>query len=423
MPVLKVPTHLYSHQRAFLEKVFADREPKAGRPTSRWYVVKAFRQSAGKTHCLENLIILVAVTSPDSVSLFLEPTNSQCSKVAEETWKACRSLGARLSTQTNTIRFPNGSMILFKSGESDPTVIRGYTVKRGGTLVVDEAGFIKEEYFNTLFPVVQKHKAQVILASTPDMQSGTFYEMYMRGLDKSQNKVTSFNWSEYVHEMFTEEELEFYRSIYSTRRFTTEVLGEFPSSDGQVFKKIDKAIRPLEHGEEVDLVSIDWGSGQGKDYTAIVRWNREKEVIGIDCWNELSPVEQIEKLRDLILNWRPRKVLVEQNSIGQIYLDMLKKEVGRYVRVDGFQTNNNSKNRIIDNLSAAFEHERIRLPENDELKHELAVYEEQVTKTGLRTYNAQKGSHDDIVMALAIGWDELDKSAHYSFSVYSNYRR
>src|SRR5574344_1504277 len=83
MPVLKVPTHLYSHQRAFLEKVFADREPKAGRPTSRWYVVKAFRQSAGKTHCLENLIILVAVTSPDSVSLFLEQKVMQAINGAE----------------------------------------------------------------------------------------------------------------------------------------------------------------------------------------------------------------------------------------------------------------------------------------------------------------------------------------------------
>src|SRR5574344_2034832 len=96
MPVLKVPTHLYSHQRAFLEKVFADREPKAGRPTSRWYVVKAFRQSAGKTHCLENLIILVAVTSPDSVSLFLEPTNRQCRKVPKDTLKPCTSFGPTL---------------------------------------------------------------------------------------------------------------------------------------------------------------------------------------------------------------------------------------------------------------------------------------------------------------------------------------
>src|SRR5574344_10587 len=403
---LKVPSYLYRHQKDLIKTVLEEKE-------GRWYVVKAFRQSAGKTFSLENLIIFVAVTRPGSVSIMIEPTNSQCSKVAEETAKAATGLDVRFNGSSNILRFPNGSMILFKSGEADTATVRGYTAKKGGVVVVDEAGFIKDEYFNVLFPVVQKHKAVLVLASTPDNQSGTFYNLYMRGIQKDP-KIVAMNWSVYLNDMFTTEELNFYKSVYSSRRYTTEVLGEFPENDGQVFKNIDKAVRELEHGDEVYLVSIDWGSGQGKDYTAVVWWNREGEAIQVDFYNELSPVEQIEKLASQIRESKPWKVVVEQNSIGAVYLDMLRREVSGVSKVEGFVTDNKSKNRIIDNLAAGFEHGKVRVPRNDELMYELRSYEEQVTKSGLRTYNGANGVHDDLVMALAIGYDQFKSRSSYS---------
>lgn len=412
--VVKVPEYLYHHQRDLIKAVLeADK--------GRWFVVKAFRQNAGKTFSLQNLIIFIALTRPESVSIFIEPTNAQCAKVAEETAKAAVGVGVRFNGSTNTLRFQNGSMVLFKSGESDPATVRGYTAKKGGIVIVDEASFIKDEYFNTLFPVVQKFKATLVLASTPDNQAGTFYNLYKKGENEqsTQNRVQSINWSKYLHEMFTEEELEFYRSIYSARRFRTEVLGEFSDSDGEVFKKVDKAVRDgIDLYGRIDLVSVDWGSGQGKDYTAVCYWNEKKELIKLDYFNELSPVEQIEKLTSQWNEIRPRKVIVEQNSIGAVYLDMIKRGSNGY-RVEGFQTDNRSKNRIIDKLAAGFEHELIHMPKHEELIHELACYEEQTTKSGQRTYNARVGAHDDLVMAMAIGWDELNpERGHYSVRVH-----
>ena len=48
---------------------------------------------AGKTFALENLVLAVALTRPGSVSIFVEPSNNQCSKAGSETYAAVAHLG------------------------------------------------------------------------------------------------------------------------------------------------------------------------------------------------------------------------------------------------------------------------------------------------------------------------------------------
>ena len=64
MRTLKVPEFLYQHQRDLIRTVLEDKEGK-------WFVVKSFRQLSGKTTALENLILIVALTRPGTVSLFV----------------------------------------------------------------------------------------------------------------------------------------------------------------------------------------------------------------------------------------------------------------------------------------------------------------------------------------------------------------
>lgn len=67
-------------------------------------------------------------------------------------------------------------------------------------------------------------------------------------------------------------------------------------------------------------------------------------------------------------------------------------------------TDNESKNKIINNLQLLIENKAVRLIDDFELKNELAMYQLEQTRTGKTTYNAQKGSHDDLVIATAIAF-------------------
>ena len=402
---LKVPGFLYTHQKDLIKTVLEDKEGK-------WFIVKSFRQLSGKTTALENLILIVALTRPGSVSLFVEPSNNQCSKVGSETYSAVAHLDARFNGSSNILTFPNGSKIYFRSSEADTKTIRGYTIKNGGILIVDEAGFVSDEYYNTLFPIIQKNKASMVLASTPDRMSGVFYNFYERG-QKNDLKIVSINWSQYLHNFYTEEELEFYRSIYSARRFRTEILGEFTVDGGSVFTNFDKCIgKPKD--KKVHLISVDWGAG-GKDYTAVTFWNKDKEVIELKYFNDLTPGDQIQYLEKRIREDKPEHVIVESNSIGSVYYDMLKKS---FPSIEKFSTSNSSKCDIVDRLQSGFEHQEIVIPDDEELLRELRGFEEQTTKSGLRTYNCPPPLHDDLVMSLAIGYWRLSKKrGQYSISV------
>lgn len=398
---VNVPGHLYPWQRDLLKRILE------GEP-GKWYVVKAFRQNCGKTHALENLIILLAFIHPKSVSLFIEPSNSQASKVGAETYAAVAHLGVRYNASSNIMLFPNGSRVYFKSSEADPKTIRGYTARKGGVVVVDEGAFVGEEYFNALFPVVQKHKASLILASTPDRTTGTFYELYEKGKENDQDKIVSINWSKYLDVAFTEEELKFYKEVYSSRRYRTEVLGEFDLEGGSVFQGFDKCIG-IPEDRKVELVSIDWGVG-GSDYTAVVFWNKNKEVVDLKYFNNLTPVEQVKFIVGWIKECNPKKVIVESNSIGNVYYDMLKRDLQGLVNLEKFNTSNSSKCEIVDRLQAGFEHKSIMIPDDEELLKELRSFEETSTKSGLRTYSCPPPVHDDLVMALAIGYWRLNKN-------------
>ena len=408
MRVLKVPDFLYPHQRDLIKTVLEDREGK-------WFVVKSFRQLSGKSTCLENLVLIVALTRPKSVSVFIEPSNNQCSKVAGECYDVSCHLGCKFNSSTNILSFPNGSKIYFKSSEADTRTIRGYTVKRGGMLIVDEAQYVADEYYNALFPVVQKHKATMVLASTPDRQSGTFYNLYTRGLENDL-KIVSLNWSQYLEKYYSQEELDFYKSVYSRRRFRTEVLGEFDISSGQVFTNLENCILDKPSDSKELYCGIDWSSGSGKDYTVITILNDKREVVLIRAFNDIAPMDQVDYIARLLQEYPCRRVLVEGNSIGSVFFDALKRKVSR---IQKFNTSNDSKCRIVDQLVAHFEQEKIKIPYNEELLAQLRGFEEQTTKSGLRTYSCPPPLHDDFVMSLCIALEAATSNkGNYSIALF-----
>jgi hypothetical protein len=78
-----------------------------------------------------------------------------------------------VSRTKNRIEFSNGSKILFTAFTEN--ALRGLTIN---TLIVDNAAYISHSVFANCMPVLASTNTKVILASTPNMAEGPFYELW-----------------------------------------------------------------------------------------------------------------------------------------------------------------------------------------------------------------------------------------------------
>ena len=389
---------LYSWQKDTLDLIEAN--------PGKWFIIKSVRQKSGKTYLLENLLIKTALEKPGSKSFMISPTNAQNLRIFTEISRATIDLLRKANGSSMLIEFRNGSVIQFRSGESGDS-LRGYTVKRGGILAIDEGAFLSREVYEIVMPLVSKEGCTLVVASTPDSMDGMYYSLWSR-----EDGVIRINWSDYINQMYSKEELDFYRSVYSDRRFRTEILGEFAVGEGTVFSGIANCVSPVELIQKGNLVAgIDFGSGNLQDSTVITFIDEDLQVIAQYDTNDKPPMEQIDWLARLLLDYRPVRVLAEKNELGSVYFDALKQKCPI---VTPWITTNDSKTAIVDDLAAHIEKGRIKFqPQCEKLLEQLQVYKETQSSTGKRVFNAPPGKHDDFVISTALAL-RARKSGRYS---------
>lgn len=389
---------LYSWQKDTLDLIEAN--------PGKWFIIKSVRQKSGKTYLLENLLIKTALEKPGSKSFMISPTNAQNLRIFTEISRATIDLLRKANGSSMLIEFRNGSVIQFRSGESGDS-LRGYTVKRGGILAIDEGAFLSREVYEIVMPLVSKEGCTLVIASTPDSMDGMYYSLWSR-----EDGVIRINWSDYIDQMYSKEELDFYRSVYSDRRFRTEILGEFAVGEGTVFSGIANCVSPVELTQQGNLVAgIDFGSGNLQDSTVITFIDEDLQVIAQCDTNDKPPMEQIDWLARLLLDYKPVRVLAEKNGLGSVYFDALKQKCPI---VTPWITTNDSKTAIVDDLAAHIEKGRIKFqPKCEKLLEQLQVYKETQSSTGKRVFNAPPGKHDDFVISTALAL-KARKSGRYS---------
>lgn len=377
------------------------------------YVVKSKRQ-VGKSILAITVLLYFAFRSK-SVSTCVEPTLSQSRRVFKQIVNACGGDGSKLIKSANatllTLEFVNGSEIIFKSAEQEEA-LRGMTVKKG-VLIIDEAAFIKDDIFEILYPVVDACHAPVMLLSTPLFMSGEYYKKYMEGL--KQGFVKSYDWSQYDTSVFlSPEKLEYYRTTVSPLKFKSEYLGEFIAEGSYVFGDISKCTSGFSSKQPV-WGGIDWSVGKDGDYSVLTMLDEDGNVTDLYAYKDFTPTQLVAKFGEDIRNKSSLKcVQVETNSIGDVYLDFLKKEVRKGL-IKGFTTTNDSKRRIIEALIAAFQQGKVQVPNEPELIRQLQHYNVEKTPTGKVTYNGADGVHDDYVLSLAFAYDVYKNNNNKNF--------
>ena len=394
---------LHKHQRVVYDAVIGDNG------AGDIYVVKSKRQ-CGKSFVASLILIYFSLNKKDTISMIVEPTLNQSRRIFKDIVKMLDGSGIIKNANQSllSIDFINGSEIIFKSAEQYDA-IRGYSVS--GILIVDEGAFIVDDVYEILFPVRDAHNSPMLVISTPLFCDGYFYRLFTSTNSKS------YDWCDYDTSMFlSDEKLEQYRNTLSELKFRSEYLGQFITDGGYVFRNITNCVLSdsIVKGEPV-VCGIDWAVGNDGDDTVLSLLDANANAVDFIRINNMSPVEQIDTIVNKLNTIQSlKKVVVEQNSIGNVYFDMLKHKYSRHSIITKFNTTNESKRRIIEQLATAFQNESVHIPNDRELINQLQHYAVEKTAKGY-TYNGQ-GAHDDYVMSLAMAYDALTAKSAYCVS-------
>ena len=384
-------------------------------PRNKWFVIKAKRQ-VGKSICLEGLLIAASLKKPGSFSLFVSPVMQQARKVYNDVNRIAYSIIRSANGSNLELTFINGSVVKFGSAQQADS-LRGFTVKNSGLLVVDEAAFCSDDvFYQILVPTTNVFKSDIFIVSTPKFKRGFFYNLWIKGLEEG-GKVISVDWNNYDTSKFLPSEtLELYRQEMPRLAFQSEFLAEFIDGEGSVFTDFKRCFGNYTLQTTLDtVIGVDWGTGTGNDNTVLTVGQLKDGKIGISeqvVFNDKNAKETISEIVKLCNRLKDRgiqniEVVVEKNSIGNVYGQLLIDALPESIQFTYFNTSNRSKDRIVKQLITCFENDRIVLPNDQKLTTELALYQCTISSTGQPVYNAPSGQHDDRVMSLCFTVDRF----------------
>lgn len=359
---------------------------------------------AGKTYLSTHLILETACAGYPAA--WFVPDY----KVAIEAWRdivrPVRHVATKINATERRIELPNGGVIEVWTLENEDAG-RGRKYKR---VVVDEAAMaprLKEAWENAIRPTLTDLQGDAWFPSTPKGLN-YFYDLFQRGLDPEQSEWKSWQLPSSVNPFLPESEIEAIRLELPELAYKQEILAEFLSGDGAVFRNVDACLTAgptttLEHEGHYLVAGVDWA--RQHDFTAIsvICCDCEREVY-LDRFNQIGWDFQRARLLSTVEAWGIRDVLVETNSIGSPNLEALYYAAPKGVTVHGFETTSKSKPKLIQSLALAFERSRLRWLPDPVARHELIAYEATVTESGYVRYGAPEGGWDDTVIARALAY-------------------
>ena len=367
------------------------------------FLVARWSRQCGKT-VFSEIMMIEYLCIPHTFNAYISPTFAQGKKVFAELTQLLDGTGIIKKSNAADLKIESvyGATLKFFSMES-PTSIRGNTVS--GILVMDEAAFFptqlstgEDPYYNVIFPIIKARKPKVLVISTPNGRQGMYYDLYLKAFngEKGYYQLTA---TIYDDDLITNEEIEELKRGYPPLAFKQEFEVEFLDNALTVFPNFSTCFDGRYDGGKC-WIGID-PSSVGDDNTIVSIINTEGQVKQYKVDGTLD--QKYDRIAKIINDYHPQATYIENNSIGEVMANEIKKKLIRKSNFYTFTTTNETKKQYISLLAVDIANNAIHFEEDNRLLYsELSTFTFKLTKAGNITYAAKEGYHDDTGTSLGV---------------------
>ena len=368
----------------------------------------------GKTYGGTLWMLKEALLNPGIYCAWIAPTYLKC-RIAYRYFKAmlpdCEAfdpVDGRLE-----IKLANGAFIKFLHGRDAEVTVEGEAVDR---FVIDEAGKINRQVWYSLFTTITQTKGFGIVTGTPRGFTW-YYELFKQ----AQQGDKFFCWAQIKTKdspFITEEAIanakrllpaylydQYYNAMFLSQSSTFGDLSTIwdealvPSGDminPKLWLHPDDTTRNMDCVHGIDIA-------KQKDYTVFYSINMRGQLVGYARFNKVSYPAQIKRVETYMNRFfnQPKCdniIRYDATGIGQAFGDMLA-ESNIDAAITPIVFTNKSKSEMVTRATMAIEEGWHKAPRIERIEHEFASYELKITKSGLHSFSAPEGEHDDVVSA------------------------
>jgi hypothetical protein len=420
--------NLYDYQKEMITSMAENR-----------YTVIATARQAGKSTTTCGFILWYIIFNPDKTVALLANKGDTAREILGRIQLAYQHLPKWL--QQGIIEWNKGSFVLENNSRviaaaTSSDAIRGYSIN---LLFIDEAAFIDtwDEFFTSVYPTISSgNDSKIVLVSTPNGLNH-FHKIWVEAeQQKNQYKPIKVMWYDVPGRDDKWREDTIAAMSFDTEKFEQEYCVEFLGSSGTLiagwklkelvskiplFDKngIKQYVEPQK--DHAYVIVVDVSRGKGLDYSAFQVIDVSKMPYEQVCTfrdNMITPTDYCSIIHRISRSYNNASVLVEINDIGGQVSDMLYYEYDMDTLLSS-ENDGRAGKRISSGFSGSSADKGIRTTKtvksvgcsmmkllieqnqliiNDhETIHELSVF----SRKG-KSYEAESGNHDDLVMCLVL---------------------
>lgn len=363
-----------------------------------------------------------------------DETTQKLRRMADRFWEHCRTPGGMQPAR----RYANSTLASYPEFDSEAIIATAGSKEagRGGTYTDfhgSEVAFWREAE-KLIAGAMQGGNPDVILESTPNGAQGYFYERCMESLDGGgvwrlhfypwwydlayrvplpEGETLSYSDEEtalVAKHGLTGEQIQWRRGKQAELRrlyiqeYPEDPITCFLTSGNSYFGDTTGAFGAAGDAEYTEghqyEAGLDWG--QENDYTAMIVLDYSaRRMVDRLRVNRMEWKEIRGRVKQLYDKWHLQRVIAEQNSIGSVNIEALT-DMG--LNVLPFETNNETKARIMGAVYEAIHTNGWQFQDWDTLKHEMKTFVSSQLPSGLWRLAAEGEGHDDTVMALGLAF-------------------
>jgi hypothetical protein len=205
----------------------------------------------------------------------------------------------------------------------------------------------------------------------------------------------------YEDSLISPEEIENLKKGYPPMAWACEFECRFLANALSVFPNFESCFDINTYSGGKCWCGIDPSSTQDGDNTIVSFVNDKNEVKQYKVEGDLDT--KYRTIGKLINQYNPVATYIEDNSIGIVMANEIKRHLARKSNFYTFTTTNETKKDYISILAVAINNNDIHFEKDNTLLYsELGTFTYKLTKTGNITYAAVDGKHDDTVTSLGI---------------------